>query len=79
MNQKSEKSTTPKSGVISMFNSKKGYGFIKQDDGAKDVFFHISGAQDIPSNLIKEGLKIKYTVESNAGKERAINITLNVE
>ena len=78
MDQKREESISLKSGIISMFNSKKGFGFIKQDDGAKDMFFHISGVQDIPSDLIKEGLKIKFTVESNAGKERAINITLKL-
>ena len=32
-------------GTIKWFDPKKGYGFIKPDDGSKDAFLHISALE----------------------------------
>ena len=65
-----------KSGSIVSFNNEKKYGFIKQDDGAREVFFHISDAKDLSAFQLKPKLRVKYLLESALGKTRATNVML---
>jgi CspA family cold shock protein len=49
-------------GVVSFFKDDKGFGFIKPDDGSKDVFVHQSAIKMEGLRSLKKGDKVKYTV-----------------
>ena len=61
-------------GKIKWFNPKKGYGFIENDAGGKDVFVHISALEEAGIDTLTEGELVSFEVGENKGKEKAINI-----
>jgi CspA family cold shock protein len=63
-------------GTIKWFNSQKGYGFIRPQDGGKDVFVHISAVERAGMGTLKEGQKIRYEIAPDRGKDAAANLAL---
>jgi CspA family cold shock protein len=62
-------------GTVKWFNSMKGYGFIQPDDGAKDVFVHISAVEQSGLGSLKEGQKLSFDLEKGQqGKVSAVNL-----
>ena len=63
-------------GTVKFFNQEKGYGFITPDDGAKDIFVHISAVQSSGLNGLADGQKISFETEPDKrGKgPKAINL-----
>ena len=62
-------------GTVKFFNSTKGFGFIQPDDGAKDVFVHISAVERSGLSTLTENQKISFEVErGNNGKFSATNL-----
>ena len=62
------------SGKIKWFNSKKGYGFIKDDETQKDIFLHVSALEESKLRVLKEEQKISYDIKEEKDKLQAINI-----
>ena len=46
-------------GTVKFFNTAKGFGFITQDGGGKDVFVH---ANDLGGAIITEGSKVQFDI-----------------
>jgi len=64
-------------GTVKWFNPAKGYGFIlPTGGGGKDVFVHISAVERAGLHSLKEGQSIEYEIESNRGKESAVNLRI---
>tara|TARA_Y100000996_G_C22097994_1_gene468605 strand:+ start:302 stop:520 length:219 start_codon:yes stop_codon:yes gene_type:complete len=62
------------SGKVKWFNSKKGYGFITEDESNKDIFLHVSALEDSKLRVLKEEQKIKFDIKEEKNKLQAINI-----
>ena len=62
-------------GKIKWFNPTKGYGFIENDSGGKDVFLHASALEQAGIDTLEEGEAVSFEIGDNRGRENAINIT----
>lgn len=66
---------TMASGTVKFFNSTKGYGFIAQDDGGKDVFFHFSNIAGEGYKTLDEGQQVTFDVAPGTKGPEAKNVT----
>ncbi|AVA22710.1 MULTISPECIES: cold-shock protein [Rhizobium] len=60
-------------GTVKWFNATKGFGFIQPDDGATDVFVHISAVERAGMSTLRDGQKISYELvkDKRSGKMSA--------
>ncbi len=61
-----------------IFNGERGYGFIKPDDGGRDVFVHITAVERAGLKSLIEGQRISFDVEPDKkGKgPKAVNLVV---
>jgi len=65
-------------GVVKFFNGERGYGFIKPDDGGRDLFVHITPVDQAGLKGLNEGQRISFDVEPDKkGKgPKAVNLVV---
>ena len=61
-------------GKIKWFNPTKGYGFIENDAGGKDVILHISALEEAGIDQLQEGEAVSFEIGENRGKENATSV-----
>ncbi len=57
-------------GTVKMFNSEKGFGFIKPDDGGEDIFVHQTGLID---NISRDD-KVEFSQERGKKGMNAVQV-----
>jgi CspA family cold shock protein len=63
-------------GTVKWFNDDKGYGFITQDDGGKDVFVNHSAISGEGFKSLTEGAKVEYEVEDGPKGPQARGVSV---
>jgi len=65
-------------GTVKWFNSQKGFGFIQPNNGANDVFVHISAVERAGLSGLGEGQKVSFEIKTDKmrGKVSAENLSL---
>ncbi len=65
------------SGTVKFFNMDKGFGFIRPDDGTKDVFVHISAVERSGLRGLQEGQKVNFELQPDKKGPKAVNLTVS--
>ena len=66
------KNKTMKKGTVKFFNTTKGFGFIKGDDG-QEVFVHVTGLKE----EIQENDIVSYDTEVGNRGVNAVNVRIH--
>ena len=62
-------------GTVKWFSSEKGYGFIKPQDGGKDVFVHRNNVEGLGwEDSLHDGDSVEYDTEQTPKGVSAINV-----
>lgn len=64
-----------KTGKVKWFNEGKGFGFIEQDDGEKDVFVHFSAIQAGGFKTLQENQRVEYNIQDSPRGASAADVT----
>ena len=66
--------TTTQTGAVKWFDEGKGFGFIAQDGGGKDLFAHFSEIQGGGFKTLAEGQRVEFEVKQGQKGPQAANI-----
>ena len=61
----SVKTNLMNSGTVKFFNDQRGFGFIRPDNGDKDVFVHATALERAGINGLREGQKVNFDTRND--------------
>ena len=64
-----------KQGNVKWFDTEKGFGFIKPNDGSKDIFVHRNNVEGLgPNQGLEEGEEVEFSVEETPKGLSAVEV-----
>ena len=63
-------------GTVEFFNNAKGWGFIKRDDGEKDLFVHHSCIDMEGYRQLRDGQAVEFELEQGPKGLQATHVTV---
>jgi cold shock protein len=63
-------------GTVKMYDENRGFGFIKPDDGAPDVFFHVSALREGDEVARDNAVTFEVGTDPKSGKSKAVRVDL---
>jgi CspA family cold shock protein len=67
-------------GTVAWFSAKKGYGFLRRDDGGEDVFVHFSSLKMDGYKKLEPDQKVEFSViDGPKGKPQADNVVTVID
>ena len=65
----------PQQGKVKFFDAQKGFGFIKPDDGGKDIFVHRNNVESLgPNQGLEDDESVEFEVEDTPKGPSAVNV-----
>lgn len=62
-------------GKVKFFDKTKGFGFIKPNDGGKDIFVHRNNIPDLgPNQGLEDDENVEFDVEDSPKGPSAVNV-----
>lgn len=61
-------------GKVKWFNDSKGFGFIEQENGGKDVFVHFSALKEEGFKTLREGDEVRFDIIDGPKGPQASNV-----
>jgi len=61
-------------GRVKWFNNQKGFGFIEQENGGKDIFVHHTGIKGDGYKSLQEGQSVQFDIVDGEKGPKAVNV-----
>jgi cold shock protein len=74
----SQRTNFMNSGTVKFFNDQRGFGFIRPDNGDKDVFVHATALERAGIDGLREGQKVNFDTRNDPRTDKIAVDTIEI-